>query len=363
MPRAEKQIHSRIKVTIMYATAVSASPHSLIQARTPFRAGDTSACGTGLRGKVFANFRERRAMLNSLVTQHGSEGRPANILNTLGHAGLAESFRVDVANGDKVEFLGEAIAQLVQSILAAVRDLSVNALGLALVVRPLCCGELRFKAGVVSRVGNLLACGQGSEVLEAKVDTDCGRDFTPGRFRHFNDKVQIPVAFGVLIKTGAVANLAGQFAGIENAECLIAEPEGITFALYGLGTQRHPAEGLPAAIPEPRPPCAGLCILLAGRANAGGAKPKLNACTASGLHQSKSGRPLFSPLDGMLLRVIAVIPNEVDDTRPLVQLAVEVFDSEAIRQVHSRILPHELLRRSITTAQKKFRASRYVYRV
>lgn len=324
----------------MFATAVSASPASLIQARPPFRAGYTSACGAGLRTQMLAHFLVSRAIPNGLVREHESEGGPTYIVNTLGHAGLAKGFRVDVANGDEIEFFGEAVRQFVQSILAAVRNLGVYLLRLPLVLRSLRCGKFGLKGAQVAGVRNLLAGRECGKVFEAQIyahGTDRCASIRSGNFHH---DIQIPVAPSVLIEAGAAADFAfGQCAGIEDAEGVSPDPESIACTPNHLPVQRNPPERLFAAPAQMRTVLAArLRIVLADAANALRMQPKLFAGAACQVDKVKGGRPPLVPFYSLALNIVAVIPNVIHRPRLAIQFTIERFNAVFVGQFHMEIL-------------------------
>src|SRR5689334_24079197 len=102
----------------MNSTAITANPFSYSQtcdtSRPRVRQG--AATRTGLGGKCFVHFFKPRAMLNSLVRQFITEGRPASIKYGLRHAGFGESCRVHVTHGDVIELTNDAVRELVNEV-------------------------------------------------------------------------------------------------------------------------------------------------------------------------------------------------------------------------------------------------------
>jgi hypothetical protein len=341
MPRAEKKVNCRIMVTVMRAAALRTNPVSLIQARSPFRAGDTSACGAGLRTQILAHFLISRAIPNGLVREHAAEGGPAYIANALGHAGLTQSFAVDVANSDEIELFGEATGQLMQSVLAPVRNLGMDVLRLALVLRPLRRAEFCFEDAEVAGIAYLLACRERGEVLEAQVDADDANRGASIRGGHFNRDIQIPVPARVLIETGAVANLAfGERAAVEDLIGLAVEPESAFVALNVASFERNPAQGLLAAPAQIRAfvLLARLDVLLADLVNRPSVQAKFFACAAGEAHKLKRGRPPLAPFQRLLLNIVAVIPDKIHRFRLATKFAVERFHAVFVGQNHDGIL-------------------------
>lgn len=325
----------------MFATAVSASPSSLIQARTPFRAGDTSACGTGLRGQIFAHFLVSRTIPNGLVCEHVAEGTPTYIVDALGQAGLAQSFSVDVANSYVIELFGEACGELVQGVFAPVGYLGMDVPRLSLVVRPLSRGEPFLKLPVVARVGNLFASGQGGKVFQSKVNADSSACRSSFRGGNFNNNIQIPIAPSVLVEAGFIQNLASrQRATIENSVSFPINAESITFALQVASAQRNPTKRF---LPAPLQIRLGmlrarLSILPASGTDRIGVNPQVFAGAAREVDKVKCGRPFLAPLQRLLLNIVAVVPDKINGFCLLVQKAIQRFNAIFVRQNHAIIL-------------------------
>src|SRR6516164_4478932 len=104
MSRAEN-VYRSIGITIMYRTAITPYPLSYSKVCDTFRPrlGQSAASRADLGGKTFVHFFVPRAMLNSLVREHASKGRPACIENGLRHAGLGESGSVHITHRDVIE--------------------------------------------------------------------------------------------------------------------------------------------------------------------------------------------------------------------------------------------------------------------
>jgi hypothetical protein len=94
-----QDVFSGIHITVMHTTTHRTNPAPYSKTCDTFRPriGHGAAIGAGLGRKRFVHFFKPRAMLNSLVRQLSSEGRPASIKNGLRHTGLGKSGGIHVA--------------------------------------------------------------------------------------------------------------------------------------------------------------------------------------------------------------------------------------------------------------------------
>ena len=115
-----QDILSRIDISIMHPATLRTNPVSYSKACDTFRPriGQGAAIRADLGAKRFVHFFKPRAMLNSLVRQLSSEGRPARIHNGLRHAGLGESGGADVAHRDVIKLTHQLSAELVMKVVS-----------------------------------------------------------------------------------------------------------------------------------------------------------------------------------------------------------------------------------------------------
>ena len=156
----------------MQTTAITAFPFSYYESFKPFRATDRTAIRTGLRGKSFVHFLIPCAMLNSLVRQLMSEGRPTGIQNGFGHVGFCKRGGVDIANRNVIELCDEPRRKLMVKIIPAMRYLCVDRLDAALFMGALRHGQRLFCATIDALRFNFLTSGQRCEVFQTKVNAD-----------------------------------------------------------------------------------------------------------------------------------------------------------------------------------------------
>src|SRR5271156_3284428 len=125
MSRRE-DIVSCIDVTIMDRFAHRALPSPYSKIFPAFGAGAAVTHAAGLGGKRFIDFRKPHACVSALVQQHGSKCAPSRIEHRLGKSSLCELRGIHVADEHSPVGLDQAGAELMQEILAPIRDLGMN---------------------------------------------------------------------------------------------------------------------------------------------------------------------------------------------------------------------------------------------
>jgi len=167
-----QNIFCGIYISIMRTATVRTNPIPYSKVCDTFRPriGQSAAIRADLGAKRFIHLFKPRAMLNSLVRQLSSEGRPARIQNGLRHAGPGESGGVDVAYRDVIKFFDEAHRKLVVKVAAPVSYLRVNRFHALFLARPLRCGQYRLRVPVDALRADLFTRGQGGEVFQAQIN-------------------------------------------------------------------------------------------------------------------------------------------------------------------------------------------------
>lgn len=341
MPRAEKKVNSRIMVTIMLASTFSANPLSLIQACKTLRSGYTSACGAGSRGKSFINFLIGCAMLNSLVRKHRSELGPTGIANRFCHIGLFEPFGADVANGNMVELAHKPCRKLVQNVSPAIRDLYGNLRGLASFPAPLRRAKLFLEFLIMARVCDLLSGGKRGQVFQPKVYADRTARKSFLGVGDLDHNIQIPIASGVLAEAGAVANLpVREIATREHAKDMVSKAEPIAMLADSAASDGNPPQRLLAAIAKIRAPIllSRPGILLAHFVYRGCRDIQFGGSAGCELHQVERRWPLLAPFEGVLLRIVAKIPDEIAGPSLPVEQPRQGFNAIAVSCMHGFII-------------------------
>ena len=111
---------------------------------------------------------EPHACVIAPVLPHGLEGASTRIERGLGHAGLRERLRVDVADESRRALAHQPRRELVQEVLPAVGDLGVNRLDAVLVPRALGHGQRRLQVTVELLGLDFDPVRAGQRLLEAK---------------------------------------------------------------------------------------------------------------------------------------------------------------------------------------------------
>lgn len=319
----------------MHTTAFTTNPSALIQTCLTFRSGNASALVAGLGSKTFVNFLKHRAMLNSLVREYFSEGRPAGIHNGFRHAGFSKFCRIDIANGDVIELSNNAGGEFVVEVMPRIRDTGMNIHGLTLLSCPLRLCQLFLKFAEVARVFNLFASGKRSKVFQAQVNADAGLSAAHRRVRNVNHDVQEPIAAPVPGEVCAISNLSiGEWATVEDSKGVAIEPKSIAFTVQIPSAQRNPSKRPFPAIAEVRSATlnARFRVLQAYFAYGAGVQPKFFTASTRQIGQGKSAWPLLIPLEGVLLAIVTKIPDVVNRSGLLVQQSVQVLHTVSIDQ-------------------------------
>lgn len=165
----------------------------------------TAACtarGTDLRGKSLINLDVLTPVPQGFIAKLGSKLRPAGIEHGFGQAGSGQSVRIDIADADAPVLAHEPRGQLVQEMLATVRNLRVDGPHPRLASGALCSGERPLEPAVDSWGLDLLTRRQRDQRFEAEVDADLTGPMLPV-FADINLQIQVPVAAGILREAAA----------------------------------------------------------------------------------------------------------------------------------------------------------------
>lgn len=338
MSRAAKQdIQGSVLVPIMLDTA-HAYPTSLIQSRTPCRAGDHATYVAGLGGESFIHFLERSAMPNGLVRKHRSEGCPRCVTDAFRHLGLGESRGRDVADRDVVKAANDIQRRLVQMVLASASDSGVDVSYLPFFPSALRrCKSLRVP-GEMARVGDHFAIAQGSEGFESKVNANPRLDRPSWGLGNFYANVQKPIAASVARKTGVVLNFrAGrQISALENFEIAPAKSEAFGQFLDVAPLERNPPKGFLAAPAQIWPVVlsSALGVLHADRANRTRVQANFLRAAESQFIEIKARRPFLAPLQCMLLGLVAKVPHTIHRAGLPIKQSAKRLNAVAVNDVH-----------------------------
>jgi len=242
-----QHIFSGIHITIMLTTTVRTYPvpNSKVCATFRPRIGQSAAIRTNLGGNSFAHFFKPGAMLNSLVRQFSSEGRPTRIEYRLGPVGLGPSGDINVAYRTIVKFPNEAIRELVLKIVSTIGRLSLYRFDAPLFVGSLRNGKRLLGSAIDSLHLDLFTGGQRGKILQPKVDTNTTDRLTriDGSRRNIDHNIQEPVPTGVLGKVRAVLDLAfRQGAAVKYAEGVAGTAKRIALAFQLTPLARNPTQ-------------------------------------------------------------------------------------------------------------------------
>lgn len=325
----------------MLGTAITANPLPYSKARDTSRPPrrQRAARGADLGGKRFAHFLVRCSVRNRFVAEHVSEGRPARIVDGLGHAGLGKSRRIHIPNGDVVELSHDATRELMQEISALVCDPGVDIGSLPLFSGAQGNGKSVLQRSKVARVFYLLARRECREVFQAEVNANaaCGRSCR--NVRYLNTDVQEPVTASIACKVAAIDELCAsrQVAALEDLELATVEMKTARCLSQASAADRNPWQVLASPVAKVRalPGSPRLDISTADGAESVGMDSKLLRAAGSQFRQIKERQPFSAKPDRVLLPIVAVVPDEVDCASLAVEQAEVVLNAVSIDQKHS----------------------------
>lgn len=345
MPVSElgQNVNRSVHIAIMNTTAITASPSSYFKPCDTLRprVGNYSATRTGLRGESFVDFLKPCSLPNGFVREHVAKGRPARIIYGFRHAGLGESGSVHITHCDEIKLPRDARGKFVMEVPPRIADTGVDVSGLALLTSALRNSEFVGKFAKVPGILDLLPIGEGSEILQAQVDTNAVVQRTRLDFSNLDCDIQKPVTAGVLGKAGAIFDFSiRQRPGVEHAESVASEPEGIAMAFEITSPDRNPAERLlttPAQI-WLLAFLARFDVLKANAIDRSRWQSKVNRGPRRQFAEIEGAGPYLPPRQRMSLCAIAEIPNLRNRTRLLIQQPVKRFNSVAVGENHRAIL-------------------------
>jgi hypothetical protein len=156
----------------MPSTTAATDPLSYYEVLSALWAAACSARGTDLRDQSLVNLDVLNSMPDGLVMKLGSKLRPARIEHGLGEARSGESRRIEVADADTPALPHQPRGQLVQEVLATVRDLGVDGPRTRLACGTLSNSQRLLVFSVPARRLDFLSRGERSEGLQTEVDAD-----------------------------------------------------------------------------------------------------------------------------------------------------------------------------------------------
>ena len=288
------------------------------------RIGQGAAIRAGLGGELLVDFFKPGAMLNSLVRELHSEGRPACIKNRLRHAGFGESRGICIAYCDVIEFPNDTIRELVVKIFSPVGNLCMDNPDTPLLVRALCDGKRLLSVTIDALRFDLLPSGERGEVFQAEVDTNAALRLTSvgGRRLNIDNDVKKPVAARVSRKVGAILDFSiRQRATIKHTEGVPGETERIAFAPNIRSFNWNPSKRLSTTVTQEWAPLLipTLGVLLAYSINCICEQTKLLAGSGRQSNQVKSREPRAPESQGVFLPIVTKVPDKITCPRLLIQ--------------------------------------------
>ena len=282
-------------------------------------------------------------MPNGLVPQFVPEGRPADIVDGLRHAGFGEPCGIDIADNNVVIARDDPGAPLVQEVVAPVGDPGVNRIDTPALARALGCGQRRLGVAVKLRRRDdapSRSIAQRGQVLQTKVDANATLGRTRGRFGQFDNNIDEPIAAPVAREIAAIGDLAlRQTTRVKHAERVTCEAERVAMALELAAFERHPRQRLFASIAQTGTPelRTRSGVLLAYVIDGSRMQAELPAGAGRQLDQVEPAQPRPIKTQGIFLPVIAVVPNEVDRAGLSIQQASVGFDTVTVDQLHTSL--------------------------
>ncbi len=302
----------------MYATTITAMPFSYSKACDTFRPlrRKCAARRTGLGGKTFAHFFEPCAMLNSLVRQFYSEGRPTRIEYRFRHVGFCETGGIYIADCDVIKFSNDAIREFVLKVVSSVGDLCVYRPDTTFFAGLLRDCQGLFSASIDALRLDFFTGGQSSEVFQAKVDAYATnrKASISGFSLNIDHDVQEPVASRVARKVSSIPDLPiRKRAAIKNAEGVPSKAKGLPLTFQTLSFQRDPRERALAPISQERTAllCSAFRVLLTHGIDSSRVQTEFFITSACKVVQIKTGEPLPTEPQCVLLPIVTVIPNKI----------------------------------------------------
>lgn len=343
-----QDIFCGIHITIMHTSTPRTNPIPYSKACDTFRPriGQSAAIRAGLGCIALVHFFKPRAMLNSLVRQLSSEGRPPSIKNRLSHGGLGKSGGVHVANRNVIKLSHDAGAELVEKVMPSGSVLCVNSLFSPFLVRTLGHGQGLFCASVYALSLDFLPSGKRGEFFQAEINANAPHRLTRlNRYSlYFNHDIQEPVSTTVARKVGAILDLSfGQRAAAEDAKSVPGKPESIPLALQVSPLEWNPSSGFLSAIAQVRAflLATGSGVLVADGVDRPPIQAQLTPAPGGELIQVKPGMPVPAESQRIFLPVIAKVPDEINRPTLPIQQSIQGLDTVTIDQNHAQILIQE----------------------
>lgn len=191
----EKDVASRIDITVVNRTAVVATPFSHSERAHAFGAvcGYRSASRARPGTISLVDFLVFNSVPKGLIAEHSSEGRPTSIQHRLRHSGFGESRSRDIPDDNALVGAHQPGRNFVEVIAPGVGDLGVDGNDPAPVAGALGSRQLRGIPCSMPQVRDDLAVAADSQGLKTEVDADLAIAMRCDNFR-FNSEIEVPAA-------------------------------------------------------------------------------------------------------------------------------------------------------------------------
>lgn len=335
--RPEQDVNGCVGVSIMRRPALTTNPRSHSQPFSTFWAAAASARRTGHGTPRLIDFDIPSPVRDRFIAEHISECRPRRIQDGFSHLGFRHGLRIHVADHDQLVFSHEPRGLLVKVMLSAVDDLRVYSGRPPLVPRALRSGQCARISPVMTEVLDFPPIRKGGEGFEAEVNADLSGPASE-TILDFHAKVQIPPAPCILGKR-SIAN--GRLLHGTAEPKPVSTPkknDPIAINLYSVVLFKRDPPQRP--LPSPSRATARLVSaddeLRANGLDGVAVQPKFLASACGEPPKFVGRRSLLVVPSGCDLHIAAVIPNEINGTRHLLQIlgAGCVFNTIAIGQKH-----------------------------
>ena len=247
MPRREN-VPGRVHVAVVHRAALAASPSSYSKACPTFRTagGNAPAARASLGGVAFIHYVEDDTGLLALVFQHRLEHGPARVQRALGHPGFDQLHAGHVAHEDSGVVPDQHRAELVQHVLALVRNLGVDRLDPPLLASPLGHAQIGFELAIEPPL-DALAIGCHRRLLDAQIDPHAGRA-AAGLGLHLHDHIEIPAAPAVLAERPRAQLVVRQAVAVPQAELVPRKDDLTGLVLGATDLEGNPAQAVFAGL-------------------------------------------------------------------------------------------------------------------
>lgn len=206
-------------VPIMFRTTTTTYPLPYSQ---PFLTLWATACfarRTGYGRKTFVSFFEDTPVLNSFISEHITECRPASVKNGFSHSGSGELACIHIADNDVSVFAHELCRMLMQKMFSCVCYFRMDGFSAFLVIGSLRNSQLLFVFSEKSGCLYLGSITQGSEFFQAQINTDTWT-FTWFLYLNLATEINVP----------APSSITAERTGFENSINISGVPEPVISA-------------------------------------------------------------------------------------------------------------------------------------